>query len=254
MSGQIVLWIEILLLCLVVLVPAGYAAWPYARDASARRGSHTQREPALALHRAQLLELERDRAGGLIAPSEHAGARLEVERRLLRAAALPDEPDISMPRVRPGRSGLFALAAIPVVALALYLLGGQPGLPAQPLALRMAQADARSQEDAALVDTLRQGLARLDPASPEARQGFILLGQAEASRGDWGAAAAAWRVALTHGFDSTIAVQAAEAQARADGRVSPASAALFRRALDTAPADVPWRQLAEQRLAQSEHQ
>ena len=246
MTSQIVLWIEILLLCLVVLVPAGYAA--------RLTGSRTQREPALALHRAQLLELERDRAGGLIAPSEHAGARLEVERRLLRAAALPDDADMPMAQTMPGGRGLFALAAIPLVALGLYLFGGHPELPAQPLAMRIVQSDARAQEDAALIDTLRQGLGRLDPASPQARQGFILLGQAEASRGDWGAAAAAWRVAIAHGFDPTLAVQTAEAQTRADGRVSAASVALFRHALDAAPADAPWRQLAEQRLAQSEHQ
>ena len=251
MTGQIVLWTEILLLCLLVLVPAGLAARAAGLGPPGRAGTRTQREPALALHRAQLLELERDRAGGLIAASEHAGARLEVERRLLRAAALPDEPGSG---VRAGGRGLLALAAIPLVALVLYLAGGHPELPAQPLALRLVQADARAQEDTALIDTLRQGLARLDPASPQARQGFILLGQAEASRGNWGAAAAAWQVAIAHGFDATLAVQAAEAQARADGRVSAASAALFRRALDSAPADAPWRQLAEQRLAQSEHQ
>jgi cytochrome c-type biogenesis protein CcmH len=60
-------------------------------------------------------------------------------------------------------------------------------------------------------------------------------------------------VAIAHGFEPTLAVQAAEAQSRADGGVGAESAALFRRALDAAPADAPWRQLAEQRLAQSEH-
>lgn len=246
MTGQATLWIEILLLCLLVLVPAGRAATMAARGTSVPR---ERREPALALHRAQLRELERDRDGGLIAPSEHDGARLEVERRLLRAAATPDAPLRVLGRNR----SWLVLAIIPPVALLLYLSGGRPDLPAQPIGQRMAQAETSEQEDASLIDTLRQGLAKMNPAAPQARQGFILLGQAEASRGNWGAAAAAWRVAIANGFDATVAMQAAEAQSRADGKVSPETAALFRRALDAAPGDAPWRQLAEQRLAQSEH-
>ncbi len=241
---QAIFWIEAALLTLLALLPA----------AAALRGTprlHDRREPALALHRAQLRELERDRRDGLIAASEHQAARLEVERRLLSAAA--GAPGLAEASATDGRGGWLGLALVLPAALALYLLGGRPGLPAQPVAQRMAQAESRMQEDEALIATLRQGLARLDPAAPEARQGYILLGQADASRSDWGAAAAAWRVALAHGFDPALAMQAAEAQSRADGGVSADSAALFRHALQAAPADAPWRQLAEQRIAQSEH-
>lgn len=239
---QSIFWIEAALLALLALLPAGRAL----RMSSRLRGG---RLPALELHRAQLRELDRDRADGLIASSEHEGARLEVQRRLLVAAAIP-EP---LPGSGSPRRAWMALAPVPLGAAALYLIGGHPELPAQPVALRMAQADSRVQEDEALIATLRQGLARLDPAAPQARQGYVLLGQAEASRGAWGSAAAAWRVALAHGFEPTLAMQAAEAQSRADGTVSPDSADLFRRALAQAPADAPWRPLAEQRLAQSEH-
>ncbi len=242
---QAIFWIEAALLMLLALLPA----------AAALRGTprlHDRREPALALHRAQLRELERDRRDGLIAASEHQAARLEVERRLLSAAAAA--PGLAEASATGGRGGgWLGLALVLPAALALYLSGGHPGLPAQPVAQRMAQAESRMQEDEALIATLRQGLARLDPAAPEARQGYILLGQADASRSDWGAAAAAWRVALAHGFDPALAMQAAEAQSRADGGVSADSAALFRHALQAAPADAPWRQLAEQRIAQSEH-
>ena len=47
---------------------------------------------------------------------------------------------------------------------------------------------------------------------------------------------------------SALAARAAEAAVRAEGGVSEASAALFRRALDVAPPDAPWRTAAEQRL------
>jgi cytochrome c-type biogenesis protein CcmH len=240
---QAVFWIEAVLLGLLTLLPAALAL----------RGGTTLRDrrmPAVTLHRAQLRELERDRADGLIAPAEHQAARLEVERRLLAAA---DAADPAAPGTSSGRRGWIALALVAPVAVGLYLSGGHPGLPAQPNALRMAEAESRSQGDEALIATLRQGLTRLDPATGAARQGYILLGQVEASRGNFGAAAAAWHVALAHGFNAALAFQAAEAQSRADGGVSPDSAALFRRALDSGLADASWRQVAEQRLAQSEH-
>ena len=247
--------IEALLLGVLALLPAARAL---LGTGVAPRDRHA---PALALHRAQLRELERDRAQGLIEGSEHQAARLEVERRLLAAAdaqaasggtvSSRSSPQFSPPSLPWGAAAVLALV-LPA-ALGLYLLGGHPELPAQPERLRMVQAEARARQDDALIATLRRGLAGLDPATPSARQGYVLLGQVEASRGNLAAAAAAWRVALAHGFDPTLAVQAAEAQTRADNGVSAASAALFRRALDAAPADVPWRELAEQRLAQSEH-
>jgi cytochrome c-type biogenesis protein CcmH len=236
------IWGGFLLLAVLTLLPALFRV---GATGSGRR------DAALALHRAQLLELERDRRQGLIAPDEHGQARLEVQRRLL-ASADADEP---ASQARPVRRGtlLLGLALVPVLALALYLPQGHPELAAQPVAKRMREADARLQQDAALVEALRQGLAKIGPDAPQARAGYLLLGQAEASRGNWGAAAAAWRVALQHGFDPSLAAQAAEAQCRADGAVSAGSAALFRRALDAGPKDAPWRALAEQRLAQAEH-
>ncbi len=246
-----VFWIEALLLGALALLPAARAL---LGTGVALRDRHA---PALALHRAQLRELERDRAEGLIEGSEHQAARLEVERRLLAAADAQAASGGAVSSLASARSSPWGAAAVLALvlpaALGLYLLGGHPELPAQPERLRMMQAETRARQDDALIATLRRGLAGLDPATPSARQGYVLLGQVEASRGNLQAAAAAWRVALAHGFDPTLAVQAAEAQTRADNAVSAASAALFRRALDAASADAPWRELAEQRLAQSEH-
>jgi len=48
-----------------------------------------------------------------------------------------------------------------------------------------------------------------------------------------------------------LAVRAVDAMVRAEGSLSVRSAALLRRALAAAPADVPWRGAAEQRLRDS---
>jgi cytochrome c-type biogenesis protein CcmH len=142
-----------------------------------------------------------------------------------------------------------------VLAVVLYLQShGRPDLPAAPLAQRIA-AQARENKDAqALIDKLRARLATLDQNSEVARQGYILLGNAEDSRDHLADAAIAWHKALSIRFDPGLAALTAEAQTRLEGRVSDESLALFRRALAQAPADAPWRQIAEQRLAEAAKQ
>jgi cytochrome c-type biogenesis protein CcmH len=79
-----------------------------------------------------------------------------------------------------------------------------------------------------------------------------MLGNLEADQGDFAAAADAWRRALAVKFDPLLAAQVADAASRAEGRVSPESAELFRQALANAPPDAPWRGEVEQRLAQAQ--
>lgn len=233
------IWLAIAILAAIALAPL---ALSLRRDTVAR----SRREAAIALHRAQLAELDRDLADGRIAASEHASAVLEVQRRLLAVA------DSSDPGARPSPRSpiLIALLLVPFGALALYLIGGWPGLPSVPLAERLAAAQARAQQEDALIGQLRQRLGQLDPQSDQARQGYILLGNVEASRGHLQQAADAWRTAIATRFDPTIAVEAAEALTEVEGRVTGEAAALFHRALAEAPADAPWRPMAEKRLSE----
>jgi cytochrome c-type biogenesis protein CcmH len=233
------IWLGALLLAGAALVPLALTL----RPTLSARG---RREAALALHRAQLAELDRDLAEGRIARAEHQGAVLEVERRLLSAAAAGDPVSGAAPR----GPVWAALAMVPLAAGLLYLTGGSPGLPAAPLKARLAAAEQRARDESHLVMELRTVLATLDPRSEKAREGYVLLGDAEARLGDMTGAAEAWKTALATRFDPTLALEAAEATAEASGRVTAESAALFRRALAAAPVDVPWRRMAEQRLAE----
>lgn len=207
----------------------------------------SRRESALAIHRAQLAELDRDLADGRIAQAEHAGAVLEVQRRLLAAA---DAPDIPVPRS--SRIPLLAtVVVVPLLGAGLYALNGRPFLPAAPLAARMADADRNAQDAGVLVTMLEERLATLDPHSELARQGYVLLGNTEDRLGNLPDAAKAWRQALQIRFEPGLAALTAEAQTRVEGRVSPDSADLFRRALAEGPADAPWRGLAQKRLTEA---
>jgi len=234
------IWLAIVILAAVSLAPLALAL----RRASFARG---RREAAMTLHRAQLAELDRDLAEGRIAPTEHENAKLEVQRRLL-AAASDSEPGL---HTGSASAVMIALVLVPIGALALYLIGGSPDLPAEPLAERVAAAQAREAHDAALIAELRRRLDVLDPHSEQARQGYVLLGNAEASRGRLKEAADAWRTALTVRFDPTLAAEAGEAITEVNGKVTGEAAGLFRRALAEAPAEAPWRPMAEKRLSEA---
>ncbi len=227
------IWGAILLLACVALAPLTLVL---RRRNEARGG----RDPAISLHSDQLAELDRDLAEGRILPAEHATARLEVQRRLLQIAGTTEDA------ARPGsRTPVYAvLALVPILALGLYVVGGSPGLPT-------ARSDeGRSAEEAMLIGQLRERLATMNPRSEQARQGYTLLGNIEEERGNFAAAADAWRTALQVRFDAALAARAAEAATQAEGSVSDSSAALYRRALAAAPPDAPWRGVVEQRLAE----
>ncbi len=217
------------------------------------RATRDRREAALASHRAQLAEIDRDLAEGRIAATEHAAAMLEVQRRLLAADALPPEAQQGEQqgggRRRDGRWPVLAgMVAVPLAAAGLYLVHGRPDLPAAPLSARLAQS---AKEDA-LVAELRARLRTpgLDPERQ--RQGYVLLGNSEETLGHLPEAADAWRAAVRLRFEPGLAALAAEAQTQvAGGHVSMDSAELFRRALDSAPPDAPWRGLAEQRVREA---
>ncbi len=201
----------------------------------------------MALHRAQLAELDRDLAEGRIGGPEHATAVLEVQRRLLAADASAELPT----QVSSRASLVVVLVLVPLVGFGLYILDGHPNLPSASPSAESAALAQRENEEAALIERLRSGLATMDPKSDQTRQGYVLLGNAEASRGNMSDAAAAWGTALAARFDPTLAVETAEAITESQGRVTAEAAALFRRALAEAPADAPWRGMAEKRLAGS---
>lgn len=232
-------WIAIVLLACVALTPLALVL-------RRRPAPRAARELAMDLHRAQLIEIDRDLAEGRILDTEHATARLEVQRRLLAAADTADAP----PRSGAAWPIVAAMTLAPVAAILLYSLGGQPGMPSVTPDTNQARM-RRAQEEAGLVDQLRARLLKADPNTDQARQGYIILGEVEASRGNDAAAADAWTAALRTKFDPVIAIRAAEAATRAEGSLSVASAALLHRALAAAPPDAPWRAALAERLKQS---
>lgn len=199
------IWIGICVLSLVVMAP-----FVIAQTRIQLRG---RQEAALALYRSQLMELDYEGERGRIGPAELAQARLEIERRLLAMAAATHE---ALPRQ--GKIGWLLPAFIvllPLGGLALYLPGATPTMPAAPLAPRIAAAQEQIQEEQAMLGMLRAKIATLDPHSNEARQGYVMLGNLEASMGDPAAASVAWGKALTIHGDPQLSALKAQADAAA---------------------------------------
>lgn len=217
------------LILLLVLAVAAPIAWALRRP----RASRGRAEADVALYRAQLAELDAERDAGRLDPASHAAAQLEVQRRLLAApAAETAKAGALSPRI------LAPLCAVPVAALALYLMVGTPGMPSAPWSERRVAVE----RDATLLAQLRERIAQLPPSSEQARQGWLLLASAERGRGDLDAAGEAFGKALAIRFDGDAAAQLAQVLLEAD-RTDDA-VTLLARALPLAPRHIGLRFLS----------
>jgi cytochrome c-type biogenesis protein CcmH len=135
-----------------------------------------------AIYRDQLIELERDRARGLIGAVEAEAARNEISRRLLQSAK-PNAVVASNGR----RFQKYAVLLVPLIALPLYIKYGNPQLPAVPLGARL-QGAIENQDFAALVATVEQHLAE----DPKDIKGWQVLAPAYKREQRWSDAADAY--------------------------------------------------------------
>ena len=127
----------------------------------------------LAVYRDQLAEIETERADGLIAGSEAEAARVEVARRLIRRAeehARLDAAPSAREASRLHQAAVYAAAAIPVAAIALYLVVGSPALPDRPYASRISEPV----EQASAADLVAKVEAHLRQ-SPDDGRGWDVL-------------------------------------------------------------------------------
>lgn len=193
-----------------------------------------------ALYRAQLAELDRDRAEGRLSDREHRDAVLEVQRRLLAAVPAPPETPAKAETPAAARWLIGGIAAaLPALALALYLPRGMPGMPAFPHAEVQAVRQAERAETDALLAQVRARIATLPPESEDARRGWALIANVERRRGNAAGAVEAGRRALAIRFEPGLAIDLAETLAIAsDGQVTPEARRLLERARAAAPDDV----------------
>jgi cytochrome c-type biogenesis protein CcmH len=254
--------------------------WPLSR-----RGRELRSGSDVAVYRDQLEEIERDRAAGLIADNEAAGAKVEVSRRLIAAADAPTaSPGNAAAVTRRRRAvAVTALVALPLGAVGIYLALGSPLLPDQPLAARLVEARANqsmetliAQVEAHLAQRPDDGrgweviapvylrLGRFDDAVKARRNALRLNGDSaerQAALGEalvFGANGVVTAEAKS-AFEKAVALDPAHVQARyflglaaeQDGDRARA-AATWRVLIESAPPDAPWVEFVRGALARVE--
>jgi cytochrome c-type biogenesis protein CcmH len=202
------------------------AAYPIVHLASRPRALAA--DPAQAVYRRQLAELDELAGRGVLVESELQAAHAEAARRLLGAAAGP-------PEAGPTRgSRLAVLVAVGLIGLcapALYLVLGAPGMPDQPYARRLAAwrvADPATLQPAEMAAVL-EALAAERPGDA---QPLVYLARAQAASGDAASAARSLLRALKIRPDDadlwTLLGQLRVADA--EDKVTPEAVDAFRRA------------------------
>lgn len=210
---------------------AGLVAAALIQPLLAARTARPEGEAEMTVYRTQLRELAAEQAAGTLDEGAAAAARLEIERRLLRAGARPAGAVES--RAAPWAAAAIALGLIAGATL-LYGRLGQPGLDDAPLAPRLTAA-GQAAEDARLIATLERRVAST-PADGEA---WSLLGRVRLNQGRYADAVAAFETVVRLQPDNPAAyLSAAEARVAAnDGRPDAAARALVAQAARRAPQD-----------------
>jgi cytochrome c-type biogenesis protein CcmH len=237
-----------------------------------------------AVYRDQLSEIDSDRARGLIGEEQAEAARVEVARRLLIADSKARAADRGTADGTRARTVMIAVgAALPLLALGLYLAFGSPRLPDQPLNARLEDpASDRNLE--ALVARVEARLRR----HPEEGEGWEVIAPVYLSWQRYGDAAEAYGHAIrllgpsakrlsgegqalvlaNNGVVTEEARQALEQANKLDSTLMEprillaiakeqdgqfaAAIADWQALLRNANAEAPWRAMVEQRIALAE--
>ena len=197
----------------------------------ARRGADRE-APVADTGAAELAELDRLKARGLLDEDAFLSARAEAGRRLL-ASGGPD----AAPRVggRDRTIVLAGLAATAAATLGLYFVVGEPGLPDQAYERRID--DWATSPETLDAEQIAAVLTRATKREPDNRTALTMLGAARFEAGDPIGAASAFRRALAlDPNDATSWARLGESLVRAaDGSVGVDAEAAFTQALRLDP-------------------
>lgn len=157
----------------------------------------------IAVFRDRLAELRADRDQGSLTEAQFEEARAELEQEF--AEEVPAGTGDAGPARDPKRGrwalGLVAVAT-PVLALAVYLSLGRPGLVAQPPATRMAEQQFRQFAQMPTAERI-PALKRFLDERPRAGEAWFLLAQSYSQRSQFGDAVEAFAKARQYIGDDT---------------------------------------------------
>ncbi|WEX87685.1 c-type cytochrome biogenesis protein CcmI [Sinorhizobium garamanticum] len=267
-----------ILVAILTAAAAVVLVLPLMRAAAPLSSPHSH---DIEVYRDQLEEVTRDQKSGLISGEDAELARAEIARRLLAASAADAPARESGPKsLRSNRiAQLFVLLCLPAVGLCLYLVTGSPGVPAQPLAARLANPGddiniliARAENHLAanpgdgqgwdLLAPIYMRSGRVEDAVAAYDQAIRLLGPTPARLGGYAEALIVQSGGLVtadaqEALKKSLALDPNDPRSefylalglKQEGRQQDALAA-FRRLAGNSPADAPWLPLVNQHIAE----
>jgi cytochrome c-type biogenesis protein CcmH len=228
------------ILTLMTALAAVGLAIPLVRRRDAAGAAAGARNDTLAVLKDQLGEIESQAASGVLAQPEAEALKSDLKRRVLAEGRRADAPARPL-NERTLMITAFGVAA--VVALAgtgLYLKIGRPDLRGRPTtpqtAAAAAQADSHPQAEVAQMIAQLETQMQQHPDNPE---GWRMLGWSYMQTGRNAEAAEAYgkAAALDPHNAEYLSAQGEATVLTADGQVTPAAEAIFKRALAVDPAD-----------------
>ncbi len=217
------------LLALMTAAAVFAVLWPLSREPRVAGEA-----AGLAVYRDQLAEIETDSSRGILPASEAEAVRIEISRRLLRAAETK-EPKTAANLARRRFASIAALLGIPALALPLYIALGAPEFPDAPLAERLA-LPVEQQDMGMLIGRMEERLQN----NPNHGEGWELIAPIYLRAGRTGDAVSAQESAIRIlGATAAREVALGEYMRIANGKITPESKAAFERALALDAANSP---------------
>ena len=224
-----------LILSGMTLATLAFVALPFlTRARGERRGDD------VAVYKDQLAEIERDLAAGRIAPEEAEASRIEVSRRLLKAADREKSGETGQPALARGRRTAaiaFLILALPAVAAAFYYRLGAPWE-----ALPRTATEAKGPGGLTLAEMIAKVEAHVRD-NPNDGRSYEVLAPVYMRLGRFDDAIAAWRKTIEILGDASIRESGlGEALVgKAQGDVTPEARKVFEKALALDKGSVPAR-------------
>jgi cytochrome c-type biogenesis protein CcmH len=128
--------------------------WPLSRS----RRVAAANLPNVSLYEAQVAEIDRDAASGLIPAEDVPAAKAIAARRLLAVSGREQEPRVASAQRNRRLAAATAIILIPALSLGLYSRFGRPDLPDAPLSARLQSPDRGKTDLAAAIGRIEAHL------------------------------------------------------------------------------------------------
>lgn len=217
----------------IAFATLGFLLWPLLR---AQRHAAGRKAHDITVYRAQLAEIDEELARGSLTEAEAGSAKLEIQRRLLRADAVAEGKIATVSRSSVIAGSIVVLLLVPVLGGGIYLSIGRPEATQVDRAAMQQRAAQEAQiraETERMITQLRERLA----ADPNRADGWLLLGRSllATDRAAEAVPALDRAVALQPDGVEAYALRAEAQTLAADGSVTAAAQRDFRAVLERDP-------------------